>query len=156
MDESDIERVRQEFASGEALELRLRTGHTLDDCAAAAGVSGVSWWRYENGEQSITAQRAPFVARVLERMRLGERLETGGSADAIDVLPLGDGAIAERARRERDNLGAAEDFLSLSAVEMAGQAPEWDSPTMLEVRAAARRVLRKRIDALGIEPPRTE
>lgn len=160
MDGDDVERVRQEFAGGEARELRLATGHTIEDCGAAIGVSGLTWWRYESAKQPIPARRAEAVARFLERLRAGERMETGRSADAIPALPLGDGpgddVITERARREADTLAAAESFMNLKPLDLAAAAKDWDSDRMREMRRAVRRVLRKRINALGIDPPKKE
>lgn len=155
-----MEQARLDIAIDDLRRLRLATGHTLEDCGAAVGVSAVTWWRYENAEQPIPAARADAIAHLLERLRDGERMETGRSADAIPALPLGDDpdddVLTERARRERDNLSAAENFMNLKPLDLAAAARDWDSYRMREMRRAARRVLRKRIDDLGIEPPRME
>lgn len=156
----DIEQDWLNFAADDLRRLRLATGHTLEDCGIAVGVSAVQWWRYENAVQPVPLRRAAAVALFLERLRDGERMETGASADAIPVLPLGDGpdddVISERARREAEALGAAYSFMNLGPLDLAASAKDWDNPRMREMRSAVRRVLRKRIEVLGVDPPRME
>ena len=155
MNQDEVEWVREAFAAGSAARLRLVTDHTVYECGEAAGISGASWWKFENGE-SITAHRAETLAAVLRRMRSGERLRSGAGADMVDAPPVREGAAARRARHELALLVAAENFLALGPAQLVKTAPQWESAFVRETRTAARRVLRKRIFELGGEPETKE
>jgi hypothetical protein len=152
MNQNEVERVREAFAGGSAARLRLATGHTIYDCGDAAGISGESWWKFEHGTL-ITAHRAPLLASVLRRMRNGERLGAGSDVGTADVRPTEEDESATRVRHERSLLVAAEAFMKLSAPDLVAAAPTWDSDSVRKMRAAAGRVLRRRIEELGMEAP---
>ena len=155
MNQDELEWVRETFASGSAAKLRLVTDHTIYECGEAAGTSGRAWWKFENGSP-ITAHRAETLAAVLRRLRNGERLGTGAGADTVSAPPVGEDAVAKRARHELALVVAAENLMSLSPAELVKTAPQWDSVLVRETRTVARRVLRKRIFELGGEPPTEE
>jgi len=180
MNQAEIDWVREAFASGSAAKLRLTSGHTIFDCGAAAGISGEAWWKFENGE-SITGHRAPMLAEVLRRMRNGERLEAAAgatpasaapvvespviktvprerldastSATPVSPPPVLDQTLAAGTRRELALLVEAESFMDLSFTDLIAAAPTWESVIVREMRIAARRALRKRIDELSGKPP---
>jgi hypothetical protein len=155
MNQDELEWVREAFASGSAAKLRLVTDHTIYECGEAAGIKGAAWWKFENGNP-ITSHRAETLAPVLRRLRTGERLGAGDSAEAVSAPPAAEDAVARRARHEIALLVAAENFMSLSPAELVKAAPQWDSSLVRETRTAARRVLRKRIFELGGEPASEE
>jgi hypothetical protein len=152
MNQDEVERVRKAFADGTAAKLRLATGHTIYDCGEAAGISGEAWWKFEHGTL-ITAHRAPLLAAVLRRMRNGERLEAGSSTETGSAPPVVEDDATKRVRHERDLLVAAEAFMHLSPADLVAAAPTWDSEPVRQMRAAAGRVLRRRIGELGVETP---
>lgn len=153
MNQDEVKWVREAFASGSAAKLRLVTDHTIYDCGEAAGISGAAWWKFENG-QSITTHRAESLAAVLRRLRNGERLEAGAGAETVRASPAAEDTAVKSARHELALLVSAENLMNLSSADLIKAAPTWESAIVRETRAAARRVLHKRIFELGGEPPR--
>jgi hypothetical protein len=149
MERDEVEWVRDAFADGRATRLRLSTGHTIYECGEAAGISGEAWWKFENGA-SITAHRAAILGAVLQRMRSGEGLTGSGEAT---VPPPRRTLAAKRTHEERELLEEAERLLTLRSADLAALASTWDLEAVRRARAAALRLVRKRIGELAAEPP---
>jgi len=152
MKEELVDWVREAFSSGRAVRLRLLTDHTVHDCGKAAGITGVAWWRFENGE-SVTAFRAESVYAVLRRLQNGERLDEEVRAEETGAPAAVEDEATKQARHEVALLIAAENLMNLSPADLVKAAPTWDSAMVRETRGVARRVLRRRILDLGGVPP---
>ena len=154
MNQDEVKWVREAFTSGSAAKLRLVTDHTIYDCGEAAGISGAAWWKFENG-QSITTHRAESASPRCFVVCATASVSRRAPAPKRSERPLRPKTRRSRgARHKLALLVSAENLMNLSSAELVKAAPTWESAIVRETRAAARRVLHKRIFELGGEPPR--